>query len=68
MCALVCFPLTLSYKGLSALPGFEYFISQGRFQLLSLQIFPQAVPLFSFFDPCNMNVSAFTVVPDVSLS
>ena len=38
----------------------------GSFQLLSLQIFSQALSLFSFWNPCNGNVSVSDVVPKVS--
>ena len=42
------------------------FPHSGSFWLLSLQIYPQAYSLFSFWDPYSVNASMFNVVPEVS--
>ena len=42
------------------------FTMLGSFQLLSLQMFSWVLSLFSFWDPYNMNVDVFNVVPEVS--
>ena len=53
--------------GLSALPELEYFLSNVRklFTIIYSSI-SQALPLFSFWDPYNVNVGAFNFVPEVS--
>ena len=69
VCVLVCFSLELSCMGLSALPGLDYFLSHIRevfnYNLLKYFLRPFLF-LFFFWDPYNLNVGAFNVVPMVS--
>ena len=57
------FPGTLCFLDLV-----DYFLSHvwEVFQLLPLEIFSQVLSFFSFWDPYNVNVGAFNVVPEVS--
>ena len=54
--------------GLSALPGLDYFLSHVR-EVFDYNLFKYFLRpfhfLFLFWDPYNLNVGAFTVVPDV---
>ena len=70
ICILACLALGLSYMGLFVPLGLDWlfpFPHWGNFQLEFLQKFPHTLlSLFFFWDPYNLIVCAFDMVPEVS--
>ena len=56
--------------GLSVLPGLDYFLSHVRevFNYILFKYFLSPFIFLVFWDPYNLNVGAFNVVPEVSES
>ena len=61
----MCFSLDLSYMGLSALPGLDYFLTHMK-EVFNYNLFKYFLSpflfLFFFWDPYNSNVGVFHVV------
>ena len=54
--------------GLSALPGLDDFLSQVMkiFSFISSDIFSAPSCLFSFWEPCNVNINVLDIVSEFS--